>query len=85
VVAFYQLLQCNFSRLEVRLSGLVDVKKYLSLRGGGGVEKERNVSLMGRLDQGHFHPKLEVPGLTCLSRESNPGFRDVRRAIQTVC
>jgi hypothetical protein len=26
-----------------------------------------------RLDQGHFHPKLEVPGLTCPGRESNPG------------
>ncbi len=27
---------------------------------------------MERLDQGHLHPKLEVP---CLGRESNPSFR----------
>ncbi len=40
VVAFYQLLQCNLSRLEVRLSALVDVKKYLSGGGGGGVRKK---------------------------------------------
>jgi hypothetical protein len=26
---------------------------------------------MKRLDQGHLHPKLEVPGLTCSGRESN--------------
>ncbi len=30
---------------------------------------------MKRLDQGHLHPKLEVPGLTCAGRESNPGLR----------
>ncbi len=28
---------------------------------------------MKRLDQGHLHPKLEVPRLTLLVRESNPG------------
>jgi hypothetical protein len=27
---------------------------------------------MERLDQGHLHPNLEVPRLTCLGRESNP-------------
>ncbi len=27
---------------------------------------------MKRLDKGHLHPKLEVPGLTCPGRESNP-------------
>ncbi len=27
---------------------------------------------MKRLDQGHLHPKLEVPGLTCSGEESNP-------------
>ncbi len=32
-----------------------------------------------RLDQGHLHPKLEVPGLTCLSRESNPGGEHSRK------
>ncbi len=25
----------------------------------------RNKSVLKRLDQGHLHPKLEVPGLTC--------------------
>jgi hypothetical protein len=30
---------------------------------------------MERLDQGHIHSKREVPRLTCLSRESNPGLR----------
>ncbi len=28
---------------------------------------------MERLDQGHLHPKLEVPRLTCLGRESKLG------------
>jgi hypothetical protein len=27
---------------------------------------------MERLDQGHLHPKLEVPRLTCLGWESSP-------------
>ncbi len=27
---------------------------------------------MKRLDQGHLHPKLEVPRLTCPGQESNP-------------
>jgi hypothetical protein len=26
---------------------------------------------MKRLDQGHLHPKLQVPGLTCPGGESN--------------
>jgi hypothetical protein len=29
--------------------------------------------IMARLDQGHLHPKLEVPRLTCPGRESDPG------------
>jgi hypothetical protein len=29
---------------------------------------------MTRLDQGHLHPKLEVPGLTCPGPESNLGL-----------
>ncbi len=33
----------------------------------------RQVTIMKRLDQGHLHPKLEVPGLTCTGQESNPG------------
>jgi hypothetical protein len=31
------------------------------------------IETMDRLDQGHLHPNLEVPGLTCPGRESNPG------------
>jgi hypothetical protein len=30
--------------------------------------------IMERLEQGHLSPKLEVPGLTCPGRESNPGL-----------
>ncbi len=29
---------------------------------------------MKRLDQGHLHLKLDVPGPTCPGRESNPGL-----------
>ncbi len=29
---------------------------------------------MERFDQGHLHPKLEVPGLAFPGRESNPGL-----------
>ncbi len=29
---------------------------------------------MERLDQGHLHPKLEVPRLTSIVQESNPGL-----------
>jgi hypothetical protein len=35
------------------------------------------VHIMKRLDQGHLHPKLEVPRLKWLDRESNPGLRSV--------
>ncbi len=44
----------------------------------GRVSRDFYVSLikfilaLKRLDQGHLHSKLEVPGLTCLGRESNP-------------
>jgi hypothetical protein len=41
----------------------------------------RNTATMERFDQGHLHPKLEVPGLTCPGRESNPGLPDGRRAL----
>jgi hypothetical protein len=42
---------------------------------------------MERLDQGHLHPNLEVPRLTCPVGESNPpppppGTRGGRRALQ---
>jgi hypothetical protein len=30
---------------------------------------------MKRLDQGHLHSKLEVPGLACPGRKSNQGLR----------
>ncbi len=52
------------------------------------VSNHVGVTTMERLDQGHLHPKLEVPGLTCLGRESNPGLWGralYTRAIQTVC
>ncbi len=32
-------------------------------------------------DQGHLHPQLEITGLTCPGRESNPGLRGGRRAL----
>jgi hypothetical protein len=35
---------------------------------------------MKRLDQGHLHPKLDVPRLTCLGWESNPGLRGAEEA-----
>jgi hypothetical protein len=34
-----------------------------------------------RLDQDHHHPKLEVPRLTCLGWELNPGLRGGRRVL----
>ncbi len=39
------------------------------------------VTTMKRLDQGHLHPKLEVPGLTCPGWESKPGLQGKRRAL----
>jgi hypothetical protein len=41
-----------------------------------------NFITLKRLDQGHLHSKLEVPGLTCPSRKSNPGLHGGRRALQ---
>ncbi len=37
--------------------------------------------VMKRLDQGHLHPKLEVPRPTCPGPESNPRLRGGRRAL----
>jgi hypothetical protein len=34
-----------------------------------------------RLDQGHPYPNLEVPGLTCPGRGSNPGLPRGKRAL----
>ncbi len=36
--------------------------------------KTKTIVLWRDLTQGHLHPKLEVPGLTCPGRESNPGL-----------
>ncbi len=36
---------------------------------------------MKRLDQGHLHPKLVVPRLTCPGRKSNLGLHGGRRAL----
>ncbi len=40
------------------------------------------VGNMERLDHGHLHPKPDVPRLTCLGRESNPGLPSGRRALK---
>jgi hypothetical protein len=32
-------------------------------------------------DQGHLYPNLEVPGLTCPGRDSNPGLPRGKRAL----
>ncbi len=37
--------------------------------------------MLKRLDQDHLHPKLEVPGLTCLCRESHPGLHGWEASI----
>jgi hypothetical protein len=34
--------------------------------------------IMERLGPGHLYPKLEVPRMTCLGRESNTGLRGGR-------
>ncbi len=39
------------------------------------------VTTMKWLDQGHLHPKPEVPGLTCPGNELNPGIHGGRRAL----
>jgi len=36
---------------------------------------------MKRLYEGHLHPQLEITGLTCPGRKSNPGLRGGRRAL----
>ncbi len=41
----------------------------------------RGVTTIERLDQGHLYPNLEVPGLTCPGRESNPGLPRGERAL----
>ena len=43
--------------------------------------QRRKTKVVKRLDQGHLHPKLEVPGLTCPGRESNRGLHGGRRAL----
>ncbi len=53
-------------------------------------DRSRQGTTLERLDQGHLHPKLVVPRLTCLSRELNPGLSSRRQAltqrtIKTAC
>ena len=40
------------------------------------------VTTMKRLDQGHLHPKLEDPGLTCPGRELNPGLHGGKQSLR---
>ncbi len=42
---------------------------------------DENFGSIERLDQGHLYPNLEVPGLTCPSRGSNPGLPRGKRAL----
>jgi hypothetical protein len=54
--------------------------------------KRQNVALMTillffygtmeKLEQGHLNPKLEVPRLTCLRWESNPGLHGAWRGAK---
>ncbi len=37
-------------------------------------------NMLKRLDQGHLHPKLEVPGQTCPGQKSNLGLHVGGRA-----
>ncbi len=39
------------------------------------------IATTNSLDQGHLHPKLEVPGLTRRGQESNPDLRSGRPAL----
>ncbi len=39
-----------------------------------GVSNDVGVTTLERRDQGHLHPKLEVAGLTCPGRDSDPGL-----------
>jgi hypothetical protein len=45
------------------------------------VTPDKTNRTMTRLDQGHLHPKLEVPGLTCPGPESNLGLHGGRPAL----
>jgi hypothetical protein len=51
------------------------------IRDGAGADRVKDGS-MKRLDQGHLHAELEVLGLTCLGRKSNPGLLGGRRALE---
>ncbi len=52
------------------------------LKGHNNFSAQEIIKLMTRFNQGHLHPKLEVPGLTCPGRESNPGLLSGRRALE---
>jgi hypothetical protein len=52
----------------------------------GHNDRLHNMCTIERLDQGHLYPNLEVPGLTCPGRESNPGFpRGKEPSRQLIC
>ncbi len=39
---------------------------------------------MNRLDQGHLHPKLEVPRLTCLGQEKSHSNSLLKATIRNI-
>jgi hypothetical protein len=49
------------------------------LRWGEGAGYVERCNILERLDQSHLYPNLEVPGLTCPGRESNPGLSEHSR------
>jgi hypothetical protein len=58
---------------HMRTAGLT---VHLQVRGPiSGKTDHVGVTIMDRLGQGHLPPLLEVPRLTCPSRESNPDLR----------
>ncbi len=50
----------------------------------GCLVEEKN-KYMERLDIGYLHPKLEIPGLTCPGRESNPGHAHTSLDAGKIC
>jgi hypothetical protein len=59
-------------------SGTLNVHQALA---SPRVSNHVGVTTIERLDQGHLYPNLEVPGLTCPGRESNPGLPRGKRAL----
>jgi hypothetical protein len=69
-MCYMNIHEYTWTALECRPNGLLPSRRLPS----PGVSNHVRVTTMKRLDQGHLHPKLEVPGLTCPGRESNPAF-----------